>query len=52
MLLLGNKKDLTEKRLVQDNTAQNIADVFGASYMTVSAKTGENVADAFMLMIK
>ena len=51
ILLLGNKIDLTSKRVIDDEVAQSVADVFKATYVEVSAKTGENVADAFEKMV-
>lgn len=45
--LLGNKKDLQERRVVTDEQIRNVAEPLGAPFVLTSAKTGESVEDAF-----
>jgi Ras-related protein Rab-1A len=49
-LLVGNKSDLTEKRVVEYNTAKAFADEIGIPYIETSAKNANNVEQAFMTM--
>ncbi|MHA1311712.1 MAG: Rab family GTPase [Candidatus Helarchaeota archaeon] len=47
-VLVGNKKDLTEKREISQNSGQLLADKMGLLFFETSAKTGENVDKLFM----
>jgi small GTP-binding protein len=47
VLLFGNKIDLTDTREITRTVAQDFADKKGIVYFEGSAKTGENVRDAF-----
>ena len=50
LLLLGNKLDCVHTasdRGVSFEAGETMAKIFGAKFMEVSAKTGQNVADAF-----
>jgi Ras-related protein Rab-1A len=49
-LLVGNKCDLEEKRVVDKATAQAFADEIGIPYIETSAKNATNVEEAFMTM--
>ena len=49
-LLVGNKSDLEEKRVVDKATAQAFADEIGIPYIETSAKNATNVEEAFMTM--
>ena len=49
-LLVGNKCDLTTKKVVDYNTAKEFADGLGISFMETSAKNSSNVADTFITM--
>ncbi|GAB4822013.1 hypothetical protein N2152v2_009059 [Parachlorella kessleri] len=49
-LLVGNKVDLTNKRVVDYNTAKAFADEIGIPYIETSAKNATNVEQAFMTM--
>eukprot|EP01038_Epipyxis_sp_PR26KG_P004954 gene4954-6927_t len=46
--LVGNKADLTVKRVIQRAEAQAFADENGLDYVEVSAKTAERVDEAFL----
>ena len=47
-LLVGNKSDLTSKKVVDYATAKAFADEIGIPFMETSAKTAFNVEDAFV----
>merc|ERR1711935_668480 len=49
-LLVGNKSDLTAKRAVDYETAKAFADEIGIPFMETSAKSADNVEQAFMTM--
>eukprot|EP00164_Ancoracysta_twista_P000139 GFYU01000204.1.p1 GENE.GFYU01000204.1~~GFYU01000204.1.p1 ORF type:complete len:203 (-),score=78.03 GFYU01000204.1:438-1046(-) len=49
-LLVGNKSDLTTKRVVEYNTAKEFADSLGIPFLETSAKQSTNVEAAFMKM--
>ena len=49
-LLVGNKSDLTGKRVVEHATAKAFADEIGIPYIETSAKNATNVEQAFMTM--
>jgi len=46
-MLVGNKVDLEEKRVISTSTAKDYADGLGISFMETSAKTGLDVDKAF-----
>lgn len=47
-ILVGNKMDLVDQRKVTKEEAQELADKFGMAFFEASAKSGENVEDAFL----
>merc|ERR1712139_163289 len=49
-LLVGNKCDLTTKKVVDFNTAKEFADGLGIPFLETSAKNSTNVEDAFITM--
>lgn len=49
-LLVGNKCDLTTKKVVDYSTAKELADHLGISFLETSAKNATNVEQAFMAM--
>merc|ERR1712159_134384 len=49
-LLVGNKSDLTSKKVVDYATAKAFADEIGIPFMETSAKNATNVEKAFMTM--
>jgi Ras-related protein Rab-1A len=46
-ILVGNKKDLEDKREVPYNEAKELADHFNVKFLETSAKDNNNVEDAF-----
>ncbi|KAK9703702.1 Ras family [Popillia japonica] len=49
-LLVGNKSDLTTKKVVDYTTAKEYADQLGIPFLETSAKSATNVEQAFMTM--
>ncbi|KAI5054549.1 hypothetical protein L7F22_001025 [Adiantum nelumboides] len=49
-LLVGNKSDLTAKKVVDTQTAKAYADEIGIPFLETSAKNASNVEEAFMTM--
>lgn len=49
-LLVGNKSDLTSKKVVDYQTAKAFADEIGIPFLETSAKSATNVEQAFMTM--
>ena len=47
MILVGNKTDLNERRVVTTDEGKELADKLGISFYETSAKTGENVEKVF-----
>ncbi len=52
VILVGNKKDLADIRQVADADLDALAQELQASWLTTSAKSGENVEEAFALLAK
>jgi len=50
-LIVGNKCDLDEARMITRGQAQKLADEVGCHYMEASAMTGHNVEEAFQSTI-
>lgn len=51
-ILVGNKSDKDEGRVVSREEAEVLARQLGLPYVEVSAKTGQNVASAFELIAR
>jgi Ras-related protein Rab-1A len=49
-LLVGNKSDLTQKKMVDYTTAKEYADQLGIPFLETSAKANTNVEQAFITM--
>ncbi|MFX1296925.1 MAG: hypothetical protein ACFFD2_18965, partial [Promethearchaeota archaeon] len=56
LILVGNKIDLEDERVVSNEEGEALAQKLSLSYIETSAKTGANINDAFkmlaLLMIK
>jgi Ras-related protein Rab-1A len=50
LILVGNKIDLIEDRVVSTEQGEQIAEKLNISYIETSAKTGENINDAFKML--
>ncbi|MFX1445216.1 MAG: GTP-binding protein [Promethearchaeota archaeon] len=48
IVIVGNKSDLENEIAIAEREIKNVADKFGFHYILTSAKTGENVNDAFL----
>ncbi|KAH9948123.1 GTP-binding protein ypt1 [Amylocystis lapponica] len=51
-LLLGNKSDLVERKVVAYSAAKEFADALSIPFLETSAKTSANVEEAFLTMSK
>ncbi|KAN0038076.1 hypothetical protein ACTA71_000248 [Dictyostelium dimigraforme] len=49
-VLVGNKCDLNDRKIVSTSTAREYADSLGIPFLEASAATGVNVEEAFMVM--
>jgi small GTP-binding protein len=47
IILVGNKKDLTDQRAVSEGEGQETAKRYNIEYIETSAKDGSNIAEAF-----
>ncbi len=50
LILVGNKIDLVEDREVSPEEGRELAEELSLSYIETSAKTGENIEDAFRML--
>jgi Ras-related protein Rab-1A len=48
IVIIGNKSDLTDEILVSRDDIKKVAEKYDFTYILTSAKTGENVFDAFL----
>jgi Ras-related protein Rab-1A len=51
-MLVGNKADLVEKKVVSSEEAKEFADSIGITFLETSAKSAQNVEEAFLTMTK
>merc|ERR1711916_190088 len=51
-ILVGNKCDLEDQRVVSKNDAQDLASKWGSSFMECSAKTATNIQELFLDLIR
>lgn len=52
MIVIGNKRDLEDERIVLPEDPEDYAASINVPYIETSAKTGFNVRDAFQLMLR
>ncbi|OMJ95694.1 hypothetical protein SteCoe_753 [Stentor coeruleus] len=52
MLVIGNKLDLNEKRVVNSQKAKQWCEEHGIMYYECSAMTGQNIEEAFINLVK
>jgi len=52
MVLVGNKKHCEEKRQISYDEGKRLADHFGCPFLEISAKTNENVSEAFFEIVR
>ncbi|MHA2390946.1 MAG: GTP-binding protein [Promethearchaeota archaeon] len=50
LILVGNKIDLVEDRVISTKEGEELAKKLNLSYIETSAKTGENINDAFKML--
>jgi small GTP-binding protein len=50
LIMVGNKIDLEDQRIVAFEDGEKIAKKLGLTYIETSAKTGENINDAFRML--
>ena len=51
IVLIGNKKDLEDERVIEEQSAREFANKFNLKFFETSSKTGENVDFAFKELI-
>ena len=51
-LIVGHKSDMEEQRAVTTREGQQFADFHGLKFVETSAKTGQNVEEAFQIVTK
>eukprot|EP01107_Rhizomastix_libera_P013479 TRINITY_DN3706_c0_g1_i3.p2 TRINITY_DN3706_c0_g1~~TRINITY_DN3706_c0_g1_i3.p2 ORF type:complete len:225 (-),score=30.35 TRINITY_DN3706_c0_g1_i3:748-1422(-) len=49
-LLVGNKSDLADQRVIETHEGQDLAEEYGVEFLETSAKTGTNVDEAFEIL--
>jgi len=52
IVLVGNKKDLADERQVPTDEGKTLAEKFGTPFVETSAKTNENISDAFFALVR
>ena len=52
LLLIGNKNDLSDNIKIEESEALELAKSFNMDFISTSAKTGTNVEEAFLNVLK
>lgn len=52
MILVGNKSDMSERRVVSTEQGQALADELGIPFIEASAKTNDNVEESFFSLAR
>jgi GTPase SAR1 family protein len=52
LLLLGNKCDLADSRVISKESGQDRATSWGAMFAECSAKTGEGIHEGFVTLVR
>jgi len=52
IVLVGNKNDLVDKRVISFDTAVNLAKIYNLDYIEVSALSGDNIKFTFEVITK
>ena len=51
-ILVGNKRDLNQRKVVNSTDGSEVADRFGMKFKETSAQNGYNIEDTFTLMVR
>ena len=51
-VLIGNKSDLTDRKVIETEQGQALAKEFGMDFFETSARTGQNVQETFITITK
>jgi len=51
-ILIGNKSDWSDKRVVSEQSGRQLAEELGVKFMETSAKVNDNVEEAFFLLAR
>lgn len=52
MILVGNKSDMTDRRVISTEQGQALADELGIPFLEASAKTNDNVEESFFSLAR
>lgn len=52
MILVGNKSDMSDRRVISTEQGQQLADELGIPFIEASAKTNDNVEESFFSLAR